>query len=183
VVLAAVLALLALGCSHAPLRPDAREEPALVPIRAAFERTLAQARLDSAVSWRSGWLGNASINLFGGPRRGLCYEWRNLVFDGVIEPVRRVGWDATGVVISKGTYSEHSAVVVFDPKRIALDRILSAGAGQPVYVLDAWRRGEADIYPLHTWLDLPILVRSPPQIKALPVRHEHNAPLAPPRAS
>ena len=41
--------------------------------------------------------------------------------------------------------------------------------GTPVYVLDAWRRGEADIYPMHAWLTLPIIVRSPAQIKPLPV--------------
>jgi hypothetical protein len=167
--LAAALALPLIGCGHAPLRLDHPGDPALVPIRAAFERTLAEARSDPAVSWQSGWVGNASINLFGGTRRGLCYEWRNLVFDGVIDTVRSVGWDATGVVISKGTYSEHSAVIVYDPKRISPHELLSAGPGTPVYVLDAWRRGEADIYPMHTWLKLPIIVRSPAQIKPLPV--------------
>ena len=165
--LAAALALI--GCGHAPLRPDHLGDPALVPIRAAFERTLAEARSDPAVSWESGWLGNARINLFGGPRRGLCYEWRNLVYDGVIDTVRSVDWDATGVVISKGTYSEHSAVIVYDPKRIHPHEVLAAGPGTPVYVLDAWRRGEADIYPMHAWLTLPIIVRSPAQIKPLPV--------------
>lgn len=174
--LAATLALSLLGCGHAPLRPDDRDEPALIPIRAAFERTLAQAHGDAAVTWHSGWLGNARINLLGGPRRGLCYEWRNLVFAGVVDAVHAVGWDATGVVISKGTYSEHSAVVVFDPRRVPPDELLSAGPGRPVYVLDAWRRGEADIYPLHTWLELPILVRSPAQIKPLPVPTEAEAP-------
>ncbi len=169
VCLAASLSLPLLGCGHAPLRSDQLGDPALVPIRAAFERTLARARSDPDLSWESGWLGNASINLFGGSRRGLCYEWRNLVFDGVIDTVHGLGWDATGVVISKGTYSEHSAVIVYDPKRIPPDELLSAGLGRPVYVLDAWRRGEADIYPMQTWLDLPIIVRSPPQIKHLPV--------------
>jgi hypothetical protein len=168
--LTVVVVLPLLGCGHAPLRPDQLGDPALVPIRAAFERTLAEARADPAVSWQSGWLGNASINLFGGTRRGLCYEWRNLIYDGVIEAVHRVGWDATGVVISKGTYSEHSAVVVYDPRRIPLDEILSADPGRPVYVLDAWRRGDADIYPMRAWLSLPIIVRSPAQIKPLPVR-------------
>lgn len=168
--LTAVVALHLLGCGHAPLRPDHLGDPALVPIRAAFEHTLAEARADPAVAWQSGWLGNASINLFGGTRRGLCYEWRNLVYDGVIDAVRGVGWDATGVVVSKGTYSEHSAVVVYDPRRVPLDEILTADPGRPVYVLDAWRRGEADIYPMRAWLSLPIIVRSPAQIKPLPVR-------------
>jgi hypothetical protein len=181
--LAAVLGLPLYGCGHGPLRPDAQKEPALGPIRAAFERAVARAHRDPAISWRSGWLGNASINLFGGPRRGLCYEWRDLVFDGIVETVRGVGWDATGVVISKGTYSEHSAVLVFDARRVAPDGVLSAVAGQPVYVLDAWRRGEADIYPLHDWLALPIIVRSPAQIKPLPVRPEPGGPRASKTAS
>jgi hypothetical protein len=158
-----------IGCGHAPLRPDQAGEPALVPIRAAFVQTIERARQDPDVSWESGWLGNASINLIGGPRRGLCYEWRNLVYDGVIDTVHAVGWEATGVVISKNTYSEHSAVVVYDPKRVPTDELLSAGPGRPVFVLDAWRRGEADIYPMHTWLELPIIVRSPAQLKHLPV--------------
>ena len=166
---ALALSFTLLGCGHAPLRPETTTEPALVPIRAAFERTLTQARQDPAVNWQSGWLGNASINLLGGTRRGLCYEWRNLVYDGVIGTVRAVGWDATGVVISKNTYSEHSAVLVYDPQRIEPANLLAARPEQPVYVLDAWRRGEADIYPLHTWLELPLIVRSPPQLKPLPV--------------
>ena len=173
VILAALaLSLALIGCGHGRLRPDAIPEPALVPIQAAFERTLTQARQDPKVRWESGWLGNASINLLGGTRRGLCYEWRDLVYDGVIGTVREVGWDATGVVISKDTYSEHSAVLVYDPKRVETATVLAAGPGQPVYVLDAWRRGEADIYPLHAWLDLPLIVRSPAQIRHLPVSQD-----------
>lgn len=166
---ALALSLSLVGCGHGRLRPDAIPEPALVPIQAAFERTLTQARQDPKVNWESGWLGNARINLLGGTRRGLCYEWRDMVYDGVIGTVRGVGWDATGVVISKDTYSEHSAVLVYDPKRVETATVLAAGPGQPVYVLDAWRRGEADIYPLHAWLDLPLIVRSPAQIRHLPV--------------
>jgi hypothetical protein len=176
--LVATLTLALVGCGHAPLRSDQPGEPALIPIRAAFERTITAARQDPAIAWRSGWLGNASINLFGGPRRGLCYEWRNLVYDGVIDTVRQVGWAATGVVVSKGTYSEHSAVIVFDPKRVPVDQVLAADPGRPVYVLDAWRRGEADIYPLHTWLKLPLIRRSPPQIKPLPVASVRPRPTA-----
>jgi hypothetical protein len=151
-------------------------EPELVAIQQAFERTVAAAHSDPNIDWQSGWLGNAKINLFGGTRRGLCYEWRDLVYDGVIPTVHRVGWEATGVVISKNTYSEHSAVVVFDPKRIRLEQVLSADEKQPVYVLDAWRRGCADIYPMHAWLRLPLIVRSPPQIKPLPVGKTSNVP-------
>ncbi len=176
----ALLCLVLVGCGHSPLRPDQTTEPALVPIRAAFERTIEQARQNPDVSWQSGWLGNASINLLGGPRRGLCYEWRNLVYAGVIDTVRAVGWDATGVVMSKYTYSEHSAVIVFDPARVPQTEILVADPGRPVYVLDAWRRGQADIYPLHVWLKLPLIVRSPAQIKPLPVKAKPETKPNPP---
>lgn len=163
--------LLLSGCATQPLRPDNVVDPELVAIQQAFERTVEAAHNDPKIDWQSGWIGNARINILGGSqRRGLCYEWRNLVYAGVLPTVRRIGWEATGVVISKSTYSEHSAVVVFDPKRIRLDQILAAGPGQRVYVLDAWRRGRADIYPMHVWLRLPLIVRSPAQLKTLPVR-------------
>ncbi len=180
---AACLCLLVIGCGHQPLRTDDPGEPALGPIRAAFEDTIAASRTDPAVTWQSGWLGNASINLLGGPRRGLCYEWRNLVYDGVIDAVHRVGWDATGVVISKSTYSEHSAVIVYDPERVPLGQVLAASPGRPVYVLDAWRRGEADIYPMQVWLELPLIVRSAPQLKALPVSPDPSSEADQPKKS
>jgi hypothetical protein len=161
--------LLLIGCGHAPLRPDQATEPALTQIRTAFAQTVERAHQDPVVTWESGWLGNARINLLGGPRLGHCYEWRNLVYAGVIDTVHRVGWDATGVVISKNTYSEHSAVIVYDPKRVQPDELLSAGPGRPVFVLDAWRRGKADIYPMYIWLELSIIVRSLAQLKPLPV--------------
>jgi hypothetical protein len=58
-------------------------------------------------------------------------------------------------------------VLVFDPRRVSAREVLGAPRDQPVYVLDAWRRGRADIYPLHDWLRLPIIVRSPAELKAL----------------
>ncbi len=162
--------ILSTGCAMRPLKPDNMPEPELLAIQEAFERTVEAAHNDPHINWVSGWMGNAMINLVGGNRKGKCFEWRNLVYDGVIPTVRRVGWDATGVVISKYTYSEHSAVVVFDPKYIGLDEILSAKENQPVYVLDAWRHGRAEIYPMQAWLRLPLIVRSPPQLKTLPVK-------------
>jgi hypothetical protein len=179
------LAVLLGGCGLAPLRPEAAQEPPLVAIRQAFERTVAAAREDPSASWQSGWVGNALINLLGGDRQGLCYEWRDLVYAGVLPTVRAVGWEATGIVMSKGTYSEHSAVLVYDPRRIAVSDLLTAGPAQPAYVLDAWRRGRADIYPLGTWVRLPLIVRSPPELKPLeepsPTGSGHAVPALPPR--
>jgi len=176
IALTVVLATLLGGCATA-LRRDALPDPALAAIQTAFERTVAAAHEDPTIDWQSGWVGNALINLFGGSRQGLCYQWRNLVYAGVRPTLKALGWEATSIVMSKGTYSEHSAVVVYDPRRVGPDELLTATADEPVYVLDAWRRGRADIYPLERWLTLPIIVRSPARLQPL---REPDAPEAPP---
>ena len=155
------------GCATAPLSSSAIADPKLVEIQAAFEKTVRQAQANPEVSWLSGWSGNAWVNMAGGARYGLCYQWRDLVYAGVLPTVRRVGWQAKGIVISLGTVNEHHAVVVFDPQRLSLEQVLSASVEQPAYVLDAWRRGRADLYPLHTWVQLPLFLRSPAQLRTL----------------
>jgi len=46
----------------------------------------------------------------------------------------------------------------FQHRRVRREDLLPGGApGRPAYVLDAWQRGEADIYALADWLDLPLL--------------------------
>jgi hypothetical protein len=163
------------GCATAPLTSTAIADPALAEIQTAFEKTVRQAHTNPDVAWLSGWSGNAWVNMAGGPRYGLCYQWRDLVYAGVLPTVRRVGWSAKGIVISQGTVNEHHAVVVFDPRRLPLDKVLSASPRQPAYVLDAWRRGRADIYPLHAWLQLPLFLRTPAQLRTLadPVATAH----------
>lgn len=155
------------GCASAPLQPSAIADPKLAEIQAAFEKTVRQAHTNRNVAWLSGWSGNAWVNMAGGSNYGLCYQWRDLVYAGVLPTVRRVGWAAKGIVISQGTVNEHHAVVVFDPQRLPLENVLSASVQQPAYVLDAWRRGRADLYPLHTWLQLPLFLRSPAQLRTL----------------
>ena len=155
------------GCVAVPLQPGAMADPGLMQIQAAFEHSVRQAHAQADATWVSGWSGNAWVNLTGEPRYGLCYQWRDLVYAGVLPTVRWTGWAAKGIVISQGTVNEHHAVVVFDPRRLPLERVLSASAQQPAYVLDAWRRGRADIYPLHTWLRLPLFLRTPAQLRTL----------------
>ncbi len=163
--MAALAAVLVSGCASAPLA--AITDPKLAQIQTAFEKTVRQAHTNPDVDWLSGWSGNAWVNMVGGSNRGLCYQWRDLVYAGVLPTVRRVGWTAKGIVISQGTINEHHAVVVFDPRRLPLMDVLSASVRQPAYVLDAWRRGRADIYPLHTWLQLPLFLRTPAQLRTL----------------
>jgi hypothetical protein len=64
------------------------------------------------------------------------------------------------------TASEHHAVVVWDPRRVRREELLPDGApGRPAYVLDAWQRGEPDLYRLEAWLDLPFWTRVAPRLE------------------
>ena len=165
--IAALAAVLLSGCAAAPLLSSAIADQKLAEIQAAFEKTVRQAHTNPDVAWLNGWSGNAWVNMAGGSNYGLCYQWRDLVYAGVLPTVRETGWEAKGIVINQGTVNEHHAVVVFDPRRLALEKVLSAGMRQPAYVLDAWRRGQADIYPLYTWLQLPLFQRKPAQLRTL----------------
>jgi hypothetical protein len=175
----ALAVLLVSGCAATPLRPGAIADPGLAEIQTAFEKIVRQAHTDPETAWLSGWSGNAWVNIAGGARYGLCYQWRDLVYAGVLPTLRRVGWTAKGIVINQGTVNEHHAVLVFDPLRQSLKNVLSAPAQQPVYVLDAWRRGRADIYPLHTWLQLPLFLRTPAQLLTLAEPLARDRPGAP----
>lgn len=167
--LLALLVALA-GCASAPpLRPSQYGHPELVEIHRAFERTLRAARQDPAIQWRSGWTGNMVVNIAGGDNHGLCYEWQRLVYEGVLPTVKRVGWHANGIVINKGTSHEHHAVVVFDPAVSDQHHLLDAPGDNPAWVLDAWRRGKADIFTVQEWVQLPLFKQVPPKITGVVV--------------
>ena len=142
------------GCVVLPINHDSIEDPALLKIKTAFAHTVEQTLNDPEQQWTSGWLGNMWVNFHGDKNRGLCYEWKYRVHAGVKDTVARVGWQSTGVVINKGAEHEHHAVVVYDPKQVDHRQLLSAPATQPVYVLDAWRQGQPDIYRMRDWLSL-----------------------------
>jgi len=161
----ALLAIPLVACSTATVSRSEMTDPALVTIHEAFAATVERANNDPDVTWKSGWFGNVGIHLGGREERGLCYEWQGLVYGGVLVAVRDVGWAATGVSINRRTSSEHHAVIVFDPKRIAREDLLEVGAEDPAYVLDAWQRGEADVYRLAEWLTMPLLVRVPARLE------------------
>lgn len=153
------------GCASAPpVPPSDYGQAALLEIHRAFEHTVRAARRDPQVRWRSGWAGNIIVNSLPSDDRGLCYEWQSLVYAGVLPTVRHVGWHANGIAINQGTRNEHHAVIVFDPKVTDQDRILSDPADNPAWVLDAWRRGEADIFTVQQWIALPLFRHTPPKI-------------------
>ena len=104
------------------------------------------------LAWQSGWLGNMWIHYSSEQQRGLCYEWKYLVHEGVADTVKAVGWQIRGIARNENKPREHHAVVIFDPKQVDSADLLTASADQPAYVLDAWRQGKADIYHLADWL-------------------------------
>lgn len=162
------------GCGAAPIRADHLQDPAMQAIDTAFRNTVRAAHDSTKLDWHSGWTGNMWINFWRGNNRGLCYQWQQLVYTGVLPTVRRVGWKAVGVVINQGASHEHHAVIVFDPRRIDEKNLLKAPRSAPAYVLDAWRRGQADVYRLADWLQLAWVVQVPARLQQLQptdVRH------------
>lgn len=160
-------ALLLSACGTAPIRSQDVRSPALARIDKAFAQTVAAAHKDPHAEWHSGWTGNMWVNFWGNNNLGLCYQWQRLVYDGVIDTVHQVGWQATGIVINKGTPHEHHAVLVYDPHRIGEKALLTAARTRPVFVLDAWRRGQADIYRLADWTAMPFWKKVPAQLQSL----------------
>ena len=162
-----LLSLLLTACITQPVAPDALPGPELLAIQQAFETTVARARQDPGATWHSGPIGNLWVNYWGEPNYGLCYQWQKLVFQGVQQRVREVGWQATGIRINKDTDHEHHAVVVFNPAFIERDDLLRRPQQSQAYVLDPWRQGQADMYTLADWLKLPRKVEVPAQLKEL----------------
>lgn len=162
------------GCASAPpVAPAHYGKPALLEIHQAFERTVAAARRDPEVRWRSGWAGNVMINSLPGNHRGLCYQWQSLVYAGVLPTVKQVGWHANGIVINQGTRHEHHAVVVFDPAVTDQNQIVADPHANPAWVLDAWRRGEADVFTVQQWVALPWFQQVPPKITGVSLPDQH----------
>ncbi len=146
--------LLLSACVVTPLEQDNINDPALQKIHHAFAETITQAFNDPNEEWTSGWLGNMWVNFHEGKQRGLCYQWKYRIHAGVKDTVHAQGWELTGIVINQGADGEHHAVIVYDPTRIKPEQLVSANTAQPVFVLDAWRRGQPDIYPVSEWLKL-----------------------------
>lgn len=156
--------LLLLSACHLPTPlkelPDAR----LAPVQADFQAVVDYAYHHSNQDWYYGWMGNFWRNTWRGNRRGLCYEWQAVVYEGVRESAPKAGLVAIGIMKDRTKGTEHHAVLVFPRGDFATsDNAQGTGpdAGwillaQPeprrAWVLDAWRYGEADIFTLDDWL-------------------------------
>jgi len=161
------LCLLLSACVVTPLERDNINDPALQKIHQAFAKTVHDALNDPDEDWTSGWLGNMWVNFHEGRQRGLCYQWKYRIHAGVKDTVLSQGWQLTGIVINQGEDGEHHAVIIYDPKKMTPENLVSANASQPVFVLDAWRRGQPDIYPVSEWIQLARHIHKPAKLMAI----------------
>ncbi len=161
--IAAAIALI--GCAAKPGRVVAADtpDPQLVPIAQSFARTVERIRSADDATWHTGWVGNVFVNALGGSNMGLCHEWRDAVFRGVVFDTRAQGWNCFGIAINRGTRHEHHAVLVACAELTAGD-LLPAPPGRGAYVLDAWSRGRDDIYRLKDWIALPVFQQAPAEL-------------------
>ncbi len=142
------------GCASRahPIDPATAPDGEVLVIAMAFEETVERIHADPGTRWHSGWTGNLAVHTLGWRHRGLCHHWRDAVYEGVAPTVRGLGWDAIFLYVNWGDAGEHSAVLVYDADAAhawpSLDDPPESGA----YVLDAWRRGRADVYTLRGWL-------------------------------
>ncbi len=165
--LAAILVLSGCHSIH-PIDPAMLEDPSLVQIYDSFQVAVQAAHDGSRYSWNSGWMGNIWVNMGGETQVGLCHHWQEWVYREVISSVHQVGWDACGIAINSGTDNEHHAVVVYDPQHIDQHELITIDDLAQAYVLDAWPRGQADIYNLTDWLQRPIIIWTPAKLEVLP---------------
>jgi len=138
-------------------------EPELREIHAAMVDTVARAHADPDIDWKSGWVGNFLVHMTDDKTRGLCYEWQAIVYEGVRATVERVGWEATGIGINVDAWGEHHAVLVYAPGALDPGTVPSASPDASAYVLDAWKHGQPDIFRLAEWVELPLILSSPPE--------------------
>lgn len=159
-----ISAALLLPACAVPLASSELPRPELAVLQREFETIVARARDDPDVEWESGWLGNIEVNGDPDHRRGLCFEWQELVFARIAPAVRRVGWEAVRVNVNVGHFNEHHAVIVWDPDEIERDRLLVVEK-PPAWVLDAWSSGRAEIFPLDGWIEGQVFVFSGPALE------------------
>lgn len=143
------------GCAQpAGLASEDITNPAMVEINRQFIEAVDRINSDPDKAWHSGWVGNVFVNVLGGERRGLCYQWQERVYLEVNPTVERVGWKAVGLSVNNNVRHEHHAVLVFDPTLVSRERLLQQPMPRQGFVLDAWRRGKPDVYTLDTWLEI-----------------------------
>jgi hypothetical protein len=155
---AAILLLLlaGAGCAGPPsMGRDEIDDDGLRVIVEAYDRRVAEARADPELTWHSGWVGNVVSIVLGPAHGGLCYHWQEWVYTGVRSTAWQVGWTVQGIALNVNRSGEHHAVLVFDPQRLEQPGPLVPAPARNAFVLDAWRRGRADVYRLPDWLAIP----------------------------
>ncbi|MCC6427415.1 MAG: hypothetical protein IT435_11410 [Phycisphaerales bacterium] len=160
-----VLSAQACGPSRPPLDVQSIGDPVLIQIHSAMERAIQCAHEDPDHDWHSGWWGNMAINAAGDADRGLCYHWQDLIYTAVIPTVERVGWEVHGLTVNEGFPGEHHAVIVYDPGIVGRDELLLRT--ECSFVLDAWDRGEADVFVTGDWIENRGRLRAPARIEEL----------------
>jgi len=153
VLLLAAWCVLVSACAPVPPPLDLSRDPRLGEVQALFARAVTDITQRDDQHWHRGWTGNVAVHLSGKRRRGLCYHWQGEVYRLITPGVRRLGLDTIGVTLDRGKMTEHHAVLVFDP--VAVPDALAIPAmppPRPGWVLDAWARGQPDIFPLDDWV-------------------------------
>ena len=161
------------ACTATPVAPDDMP-PALQRIDEVYRGVVEEAYADPEVEWENGWYGNYLVHLDRDKRRGLCWEWQELVFARVHPIATQVGWGIVGITINNGSFSEHHAVVVYDRARASQDDILRDDGSPHAWVLDAWANGRAEIFRVSEWIDNPLIVFSDPWLTDLTYLFDEN---------
>jgi len=152
-----VLALLLSGCTNAKImtEDEIAADPRLAIVHQEFIRAVDDTHAHPTQTWHAGWLGNSIVNFWGGGQKGLCYHWQQQIYALTRHRIESLGLAATGVMINRGKGGEHHCVLVFDPRVIDEQNLLTQPMPRHGWVLDAWQRGEPDIYTLDEWHKLP----------------------------
>lgn len=162
--LLALLPLLFLTGCHLPTPLKELDDPRLTTVQADYRLVVEQAYHHPSQDWYYGWMGNFWRNTWRGNRRGLCYEWQAVVYEGVRESAPKAGLVAIGIEKDRAKSSEHHAVLIFPKGDVVTSRagattgpeagwiLLGQAPPRRAWVLDAWRYGRADIFTLDEWL-------------------------------
>lgn len=162
-----VCLFLLLPACHLPTPLKDIDDPRVAAIRPDYQAVIDYAYHNDSEIWFSGWTGNFWRNWMGGNRRGLCYEWQAVVYEGVREAAPKAGLVAIGIMKDRNKSTEHHAVLIFPKGDIVTSNagattgpeagllLLDEHEPRRAWVLDAWRYGRADIFTLDNWLGAP----------------------------
>jgi len=140
------------GCASQPVRLFDVHDVDLATILIRWQDAVADANSRTDVQWHHGWIGNAAVA--DDPRHhfGKCIDWQELAYLAVRDVAGQAGYQMRMIRVNRGSL-EHDAVIVFRLPAGASDALLYDRTFQKnVTVLDGWKRGGADAWPLDQWL-------------------------------